>query len=127
VNREHVFAQEKGRFDPANGPLLNTDAFEPTDAFNFYWGHGNRIEPEVRGFAYRNQDLSFIKNTALPGGINLQLSVALFNAWNWHMFNASGEFGSAAFNTDLSSPDFGQWNGSVTDPRTIQVAARLQF
>jgi hypothetical protein len=127
VDGDRVFTQNTGRFDPANGQLLNGDAFEPTGAFNFYWGRGNRIEPDVRGFAYRNQDLSFIKNTALPGGTNLQLSVALFNAWNWHMFNASGAWGSAAFNTDLSSPDFGQWNGTVTDPRTIQIAARLQF
>jgi len=127
VNRDHLFAQDLGRFDPAKGPLFNRDALESLDAFNFYWGRGNRVEQDVRGFAYRNQDVSFIKKTSLPGGMNLQISVAMFNAWNWHIFNASGEFGTSAFNTDLGSPDFGVWNGTVTDPRTIEVAARLQF
>jgi hypothetical protein len=127
VNPDRVFAQDKGSFDPNAGPLFNRDAFEPIDAFNFYWGRGNRIEEDVRGFAYQNQDLSFIKNTALPGGTNLQLSAAIFNVWNWHNFTTSGEWGGSAFNTDLSSPDFGHWSGAVTDPRTIQVAARLQF
>jgi hypothetical protein len=127
VNPDRVFAQDKGDFDPNAGPLFNKDAFEPLSAFNFYWGAGNRIEQDVRGFAYRNQDLSFIKNTGLPGGTNLQFSAAIFNVWNWHNFTASGEWGGSAFNTDLASPDFGDWNGSVTDPRVIQLAVRFQF
>ena len=35
-----VFAQDKGSFDPAKGPLFNKDAFEPVDAFNYYYGQG---------------------------------------------------------------------------------------
>jgi hypothetical protein len=122
-----VFAQDKGNFDPNAGPLFNKDAFQPLSTFNFNFGSGNRIEEDVRGFAYRNQDLSFIKNTGMPGGTNLQFSAAIFNIWNWHNFTASGEWGGSAFNTDLASPDFGEWNGSVTDPRVIQVAVRFQF
>jgi hypothetical protein len=129
VDPDRVFAQDKGSFDPAKGPLFNKDAFEPLSAFNFYWGRGNRIEEDIRGFAYHNQDLSFIKNTALPGGTNLQLSVAAFNVWNWHIFNARGQAndGISSFNTDLASADFGLWNKRVTDPRNIQVALRFQF
>jgi len=129
VDPGRVFAQDKGSFDPGKGSLFNKDAFEPLSAFNFYWGKGNRIEQDIRGFAYHNQDLSFIKNNALPGRTNLQLSVAIFNLWNWHTFSAPGEAnnGVSAFNTDLASPDFGKWNGHVTDPRNIQVAVRFQF
>ncbi len=129
VNPDAVFAQDKGDFDPNAGPLFNIGAFESVGAFNFYTGQGNRIEESVRGFAYRNQDLSLIKNTRLPAGMNVQIRIEAFNMWNWHNFSAPGSAnnGIAAFNTDLSSPDFGRWNGTVTDSRSIQLAARFEF
>ena len=109
--------------------MFNKDAFEPVSAFNFYYGKGNRIEEDIRGFAYHNQDLSFIKHTRMGGGTNLQFRVEMFNVWNWHMFNARGSVdgGVSAFNTDIASPDFGKWNGDVTDPRNIQLAVRFEF
>jgi hypothetical protein len=129
LDPDAVFAQDKGSFDPANGPLFNKEAFEPVSAFNFYYGRGNRIEEDIRGFAYHNQDLSFIKNTRLGGGTNLQLRVEMFNVWNWHMFNGRASINGAisAFDTDIASPDFGRWNGAVTDPRNIQLAVRFEF
>jgi hypothetical protein len=130
TNPGAVFAQNKGSFDPNAGPLFNKDAFEPLSAFNFYYGRGNRIEEDVRGFAYRNQDLSFIKNTRLPGGVNMQLRVEMFNMWNFHVFGARGTtFGATtdAFDLDLASPTFGSWKGGVSDPRNIQIAARFEF
>ena len=127
VNAGAVFAQDKGSFDPAKGPLFNKDAFESVDAFNFYYGQGNRIEESVRGFGYHNQDLSFIKNTRMAGRTNFQIRFEIFNLWNWHMFSNAGSFGGLAFINDLASPDFGRWNGSVTDPRTMQLAARFEF
>ncbi len=129
VNGSAVFAQDKGSFDPSKGPLLNINAFEPVSAFNFYQGRGNRIEETVRGFAYRNQDLALIKNTRLPLGTNLQIRIEAFNMWNWHNFSAPGSAnnGIAAFNTDLASADFGRWNGTVTDSRSVQLAARFEF
>jgi hypothetical protein len=120
------FAQDKGSFDPNKGPLFNKDAFESVDAFNFYYGSGARVT-STRGFGYHNQDITLVKNTALGKGVNLQLRIEAFNVWNWHMFTHSGQWGGAAFNTDLASPEFGQWNGTVTNPRNIQVAARLEF
>jgi hypothetical protein len=32
-----------------------------------------------------------------------------------------------AFDLDLASPTFGNWKGGVSDPRNIQVAARVEF
>jgi hypothetical protein len=127
VNLDAVFAQEKGSFDPNAGPLFNKNAFESVDSFNFYYGRGNRIEETVRTFGYHNQDLSFIKNTRMPGRTNLQIRFEIFNLWNWHMFTNPGQWGGLAFTNDLASPDFGRWNGSVTDPRTAQLAARFEF
>ena len=130
VDPDRLWAQEKGSFDPNAGPLFNKDAFEPLGAFNFYYGRGNRIEQDVRGFAFKNQDVSFIKNTRMPGNTNLQLRVEMFNVWNWHIFGSRGSiFGNldGAFNIDLASPNFGRWAGGVSDPRNIQVAARFEF
>jgi hypothetical protein len=127
VNPGAIYAQDKGSFDPGRGPLFNKDAFEPVDAFNFYWGRGSRVEEDVRGFAYKNQDLSLIKNTRLPGNTNVQFRFEVFNLWNWHIFSNAGTFGGLAFNNDLASGDFGTWNGSVTEPRTMQLAVRFEF
>jgi len=127
VNSDAVFAQDKGSFDPANGPLFNVNAFEPINAFNYYFGAGNRVEETVRGFAYKNQDLTLMKNTRLAGPVNLQLRFEIFNLWNWHSFTNAGSQGSLPFETDLSAGNFGEWNGSVTEPRTMQIAVRLEF
>jgi hypothetical protein len=129
VNPDAVFAQDKDDFDPSRGPLFNVNAFEPVSAFNFYQGRGNRIEESVRGFAYRNQDIALIKNTRLVGGTRLQIRVEAFNMWNWHNFSAPGSAnnGIKAFNTDLASAGFGTWNGTVTDSRSVQLAARFEF
>ena len=130
VNPDAVFAQDKGDFDPNAGPLFNRGAFEPVSAFNFYVGRGKRIEEEVRGFAYRNQDISFIKNTRMGGGTNVQFRLEMFNVWNWHVFGARGSTfndTTAGFDIDLASPTFGQWKGAVSDPRNIQLAIRFEF
>ena len=57
------------------------------------------------------------------------MRIEAFNLWNWHNFSAPGSAnnGIAAFDTDLASPSFGTWNGTVTDPRSIQLAARFEF
>jgi hypothetical protein len=122
-----VWAQDKGSFDPNAGPLFRAAAFESPDAFNFYYGNGPRIS-DIRGFSYKNQDLSLIKNTKLWKDMNLQLRVEAFNIWNWHNFSGAQQYAAGLpFNTDIASPDFGLWNGTVTNPRVIQLAARLEF
>ena len=122
------FAQDLGSFDPDKGALFDRNAFEPVSAFNFYYGTGDRVS-NVRGFGYHNQDLSLIKNTSLGGRVNLQLRIEAFNLWNSHIFSANGDAhsGWSAFNTDLASPDFGKWNGTVSNPRNVQAAVRLEF
>jgi hypothetical protein len=130
TNPDAVFAQDKGSYDPNKGPLFNRGAFEPLSAFNFYFGQGNRIEETVRGFAYHNQDLSFIKNTRMGGGTNLQIRFEMFNMWNWHTFGARGTTfndTTAGFDLDLASPTFGKWKGAVSTPRNMQLAVRFQF
>ena len=71
-----------------------------------------------------------MKNTRFGGGTNLQFRFEMFNMWNWHTFYGGSEtncLGCNAFNTDISSPDFGKWQGAVTDPRILQLAVRFEF
>jgi hypothetical protein len=125
-----IFAQSFDNLDVTQ-PIFNQSAFTSPDAFNFNYGNGPRIS-EFRKSGYRNQDLTLLKNTHLFRDVNLQLRIEAFNVWNWHNWNTSENatstgFGGGAFNTDVASPDFGMWNGSVTDPRVIQLAVRLEF
>ena len=125
------FAQKKdGSFDP-NLPLFDKTAFEPADSFNFYLGQGARVS-NYRGFGYHNQDLNLLKNTRITERVNLQFRFEFFNIFNWHTYTSrGGEDGLAgnfsAFDTDISSPNFGIWNGSVSAPRNIQMGMKLQF
>ncbi|MGH7866573.1 MAG: hypothetical protein ACREP9_02820, partial [Candidatus Dormibacteraceae bacterium] len=109
-------------------PMFNIAAFEPASAFNFNPGNGS-IVTNFRGPGYHNQDIALIKNTKISERVNFEVRAELFNAWNWHTFNCAGEQspGCMAFNNDTSSPGFGLWNGNVTNPRDIQLAARITF
>jgi hypothetical protein len=121
-----IFAQSFDDLDVTRS-VFNQSAFTSSDAFNFYYGNGPRVS-DYRKSGYRNQDLSLIKNTGLFKNVNLQLRIEAFNVWNWHNWNGeSTQWGATAFNNDVASADFGLWNGSVTAPRVIQLAARLEF
>ena len=122
--------QDMGSFDPGKGPLFDKDAFESVDSFNFYYGTGPRVSQPPR--AELPQPGPHPRQEHEPGkGINLQLRIEAFNVWNWHIFTASsGRRAPGAGSivvTDLASPDFGRWTGTVTAPRVVQLAARLEF
>jgi Carboxypeptidase regulatory-like domain len=109
-------------------PMFNLSAFQPVSSFNFYGGEGSEVT-NFRGPGYHNQDIALIKNTRLTERVEMQLRAEFFNVWNWHMLSCGGEVtgGCVAFDNDISSPSFGLWNGNITDPRDIQLAARLTF
>jgi len=124
----YPWAQGKGTFDP-NRPLFNQAAFEPVSGFEAfgYYGRGPRVT-DLRGFGYHNHNLGLVKTTKITEGLTFQFRAEFFNLWNWHGFSCSNQcFGALAFDTDISSPEFGQWTGSVSDPRNIQFGARLDF
>ncbi|HET9178404.1 MAG TPA: carboxypeptidase regulatory-like domain-containing protein [Terriglobia bacterium] len=121
------FLQDPAHFNPDKGPLFDQAAFENPANFNFYLGQGPRIS-NLRGPGYHNQDISLVKNTKITEQVGLQFRASFFNAWNWHIFNCTTRcFGDTAFDTDVASPAFGQWDGSVSDPRRIQFAMQLLF
>ena len=121
------YLQSVNSYNPDKGPLFNSAAFEDPNSFNFYWGRGARIS-NLRGPGYRNHDLSLIKNTRVTEKVGLQFRAEFFNAWNWHSLNCTTRcFGATGFDTDVSSPTFGQWNGNVSTPRNIQFAMKILF
>jgi hypothetical protein len=93
--------------------FFNTAAF--TTAPQFVLGDASRNP--VRGPAYRNLDIAFVKHTPLPGETNLEFRAELFNITNTPAFaQPNGSFGAAAFGTITST---------TTDPRVVQFALRL--
>jgi len=54
---------------------------------------------------------------AASGHFDENLAIADF--WNWHFFRT--------FDTDIASPNFGMISGAATDPRYIQVGAKITF
>lgn len=120
------WAQSKSHFDP-NLPLFNQSAFEDYNNFNFYAGEGPRVS-NLRTFGYHNHDVGIIKDINIKEKATFELRGEFFNVWNWHTFNCSTQcFGSSAFDTGVGDTLFGLWNGSVTDPRNVQVVGRLTF
>jgi carboxypeptidase family protein len=121
------FAQSKGDYDPGKGPLFNANAFESPDSFNFYYGQGPRVS-NLRGFGYHNQDFTLYKRTQISESVGVEFRAEFFNMWNWHILTCSSHcFGDLAFDNDVSSPSFGEWNGSVSVPRTIQFGLKIMF
>jgi len=125
------FLQSPTHFDPSM-PVLNVNAFEPAAGFNFYTGK----EPRVQNFrqpGYSDFDIGLAKSIHITERFTFQMRGDAFNVFNAHHFNTVGAFiqssglGGSAFNTDVASPDFGKWNGSVSSPRDIQVSGRISF
>ena len=93
--------------------FFNTAAFSTAPQFVL----GTASRNPVRGPAYRDLDLAFVKHTALPREADLEFRAELFNIMNTPAFAPpNGSFGSAAF---------GSITSTTTDPRVIQFALRL--
>ena len=129
------FLQSPTHFNP-NQPVLNPAAFESAALFedvnNLYTGKGSRVQ-NFRQPGYSDFDIGLQKSIQLTERFRFQLRGDAFNIFNQHHFNNVGTFllsggtGGSAFNTDVASPEFGNWNGTVTNPRNIQVSGRITF
>lgn len=122
------FLQSKSDFDP-NKPLINVNAFEPASDFNYNFGSGERVT-NYRGFPFKNVDIGIGKRFAITERLAILLRGEAFNAFNMHNFVCSGGNNGycSPFNTtDISSPNFGMWDGTVSPPRNIQIVGRIEF
>ena len=116
-------------------PYLNVESFEPAGSLNFYTGIGPRVQ-NFRQPGYSDFDIGLQKLFHLSERFTFQLRADIFNVFNAHHFNSVGVSnssgfssgtGGSAFVTDVASPSFGMWNGTVTAPRNIQVSGRISF
>ena len=124
----NVLAQSWGNVN-VNEPMFNASAFTPASAFNgTYLGTGPRVS-DVRGSPYRDVNISLSRKFAIRERLGFEVRAEAFNAFNNHYFTCDGEaFGDCIpFNNDPSSATFGTWNGTVTQPRNIQMVGRITF
>jgi hypothetical protein len=125
----HVLAQSWGSVN-VNQPMYSASAFEPSSMFanGNYLGTGPRVS-DVRGSGYRDTNLSIAKKFVFKERVNMEVRAEIFNLFNNHYFTCDGQaFGDCIpFNNDPSSSSFGDWNGTVTQPRNIQLVGRITF
>lgn len=133
VAGQQALLHGRNGYKPGSGKYLNPSAFE-TDFSSFgYTGQGKAVST-IYGPSFKNLDISLTKNTKIAGKGNFKFTANFFNAFNNHYFidsQGSEVWGGSpvAFVTDVaaSGNSFGTWNGSVSTPRTIQFAGRIEF
>jgi hypothetical protein len=90
-------------------------------------GQGPRVTG-VRGSPYRDTNVALAKIIVIKERLNIQIRAEAFNVFNNHYFTCDGQFSDCIpFNNDPSSTDFGTWNGTVSQPRNIQLVGRITF
>jgi hypothetical protein len=129
VSGAKVLAQSWGSVN-VNQPMYNVSAFEPASMFasGNYLGTGPRVS-SVRGSPYRDTNISLSKKVIVKERLTFEVRAEAFNVFNNHYFTCDGQaFGDCIpFNNDPSSSSFGTWNGTVTQPRNVQLVGRITF
>ena len=107
-----------GSFDPNRGDLyLNAAAFVQPAPFTF--GTGAPREPDLRNFAFFNEDFAISKRTFIGETMNVEFRTEFFNLFN------RVRFGNP--NTSSTSAAFGRIGGQGNRPRTIQMGLKFNF
>jgi Carboxypeptidase regulatory-like domain len=124
------YLHSRNGFDPRTngGRLLDPTAFETNFSQFGYTGFGSAVS-NLYGPKYQNTDIAFTKNTKITERANFKFMANFFNAFNNHYFVSQGNGPALPFVTDVaaSGNSFGTWNGTVSNPRTIQLAGRIEF
>jgi hypothetical protein len=105
---------------PEGGAFFDQNAVANRGQFGaFSLGNMPRVTGEVRTPKYSNEDFSILKNTTIHENIVFQLKFELLNAFNRHTFSIP----DTAPNDNL----FGVPNGTLTNPRNVQITGRINF
>lgn len=124
----NVLTQSYDSLD-VNRPAYSAAAFEASSLFanGTYLGQGPRVTG-IRGSPYRDTNLALSKTVVIKERLNIQIRAEAFNIFNNHYFTCDGTFGDCIpFNNDPSSNSFGTWNGTVSQPRNLQLVGRITF
>jgi Carboxypeptidase regulatory-like domain len=103
-------------FNPATSRFLNAAAFTTSTGFNF--GNLNPNLSWVRGFWYKEENLTIGRIFPIRERVNLDFSIDAANPFNFVRWGNP--------NTTLTSAAFGTVN-SVSPGRTLQVNAKVSF
>jgi hypothetical protein len=95
--------------------FINTGAFSITPQFKL----GNASRDPARGPTYRDLDLGLVKTTQLGERATLELRGEVFNVTNTPAFAQPA--------ATVGTPNFGSITATTSDPRVVQVAAKLHF
>lgn len=112
------------------GVWFNTDAFlQPLD---YTFGNAARNYSDVRRDAYRNVDLSVLKNFQISEDNRLQFRAEFLNAFNLVVFGTPGNSVNTAPTANLAAnPSGAQGFGQITTqgntPRVIQFVLRYTY
>jgi hypothetical protein len=124
-----VLAQSWSGFN-VNQPAFNASAFQSSSLFanGNYLGTGQRVTG-VRGSPYRDTNISISRKFSVTEHAAFEIRAETFNVFNNHYFTCDGQaFGDCIpFNNDPSSSSFGAWNGTVSQPRNVQLVGRFTF
>jgi hypothetical protein len=95
---------------------FNTAAFQAVPSGTF----GNEQRNQLTGPGFQNMDLTIQRQIRLNQGVSVTLRWDIFNLFNTVNFGLP--------NRDISSPaTLGSISSLASDPRTMQIAARLTF
>jgi hypothetical protein len=92
---------------------------DPTTIDRYARGNAPRLLDQLRGFALYSDDASLQKNFVPREGFRVQFRAEFLNMFNRHRFSG--------FETNPSSPLFGQISGVSDDRRQIQFGIRADF
>jgi hypothetical protein len=105
-----------GTFDPGANRYLNSAAFQVPAGY----GTGGQYLPNLRGPAYKDEDISLSKRTVIKERCNFELRLEAFNTFNRVVFGAPA--------ANISVPQsFGQVTTQNNSPRNAQITAKLNF
>jgi hypothetical protein len=118
---ERFTGVSKGDFDPDKDKLLNVAAWRQPAPFTI--GDGSRTEPDLRGFTFWNESMTFMKRTYVPAiseAFNVEFRAEFFNLTNRTVFS------NPASNINNTNT-FGIVSGQSNSPRTIQFGLKFNF
>jgi len=116
VQRPNVVADPNLSADQrSTARFFNTAAFVPAPQFTL----GNSSRNPVRGPAYRDLDIGFIKNSRITEKLNLQLRAEIFDVSNTPAFSQP--------NGVLGNPAFGTITSTASNPRVIQFGVKILY
>jgi hypothetical protein len=111
----------KADFDPDKHRLLNVAAYRQPAPFTM--GDVGRVEPDLRGFTFWNESMTFMKRTYVPAireAFNIEFRAEFFNLTNRVVFS------NPAANINNTNT-FGVVSGQSNSPRTIQFGLKFNF